>query len=230
MGATLLPPVAIATPQSAIINAMSVMIAQAITAHNKGTPFTIDWIPVFQFFLFGCVCTPPNFAWQDFLESTWPACADSDPPRPPAAIENGIKQNEKEKKKQPKLSVKNTLIKTLLDQTLGATLNTLLFSVFMHGIRAAMAHHYLGSSSSGFSTLWNAKGGTAMMRYDAVDWAVVWGKARAEFWQILTAGWRFWPFVSLVNFVFLTSVESRNLLGSLAGLGWGVYVSLFAGK
>jgi hypothetical protein len=50
--------------------------------------------------------------------------------------------------------------------------------------------------------------------------------AKGEFWGLVMAGWRFWPLVSLVNYVFLTSVEARSLVGALAGLGWGIYLSL----
>lgn len=102
-----------------------------------------------------------------------------------------------------RLSKRNTAAKTVLDQTAGAALNTLLFSCFMHGVRE------MGSGGE-------------------VVWEAVWGRARAEFWGLLRAGWTFWPFVSLVNFVFLETVEARNLVGGLAGLGWGVYMSLFA--
>lgn len=55
------------------------------------------------------------------------------------------------------------------------------------------------------------------------------GKAKGEFWGLVKAGWRFWPLVSLVNYVFLTSVEARSLVGALAGLGWGIYLSLMTG-
>jgi len=50
--------------------------------------------------------------------------------------------------------------------------------------------------------------------------------ARGEFWPIMSAGWKLWPLVSLVNYSFIKSVEGRTLLGSLAGMGWGVYLSL----
>lgn len=43
------------------------------------------------------------------------------------------------------------------------------------------------------------------------------------------AGWKLWPAVSLLSFVGLRTVESRTLVGSLAGMGWGVYLSLVAG-
>ncbi len=32
-------------------------------------PFVIDWVPVFQFFVYTCVCTPPNYLWYGTLTS-----------------------------------------------------------------------------------------------------------------------------------------------------------------
>lgn len=42
---------------------------------------------------------------------------------------------------------------------------------------------------------------------------------------MLVAGYKFWPFVTLLNLV-VVPVEQRMLVGGLAGLAWGVYVSL----
>lgn len=55
-----------------------------------------------------------------------------------------------------------------------------------------------------------------------------WNLVQQEFWPLIYAGTKLWPLVSLVNFTVLESVEARNLLGSLAGMAWGVYLSLVA--
>jgi protein Mpv17 len=52
---------------------------------------------------------------------------------------------------------------------------------------------------------------------------------RQDFWGLVIAGWRLWPLVSIVNFAVLRSVQSRQLLGGVAGVAWGVYLSLIAG-
>ncbi|KAK4192468.1 hypothetical protein QBC35DRAFT_424043 [Podospora australis] len=211
-----LSPIVKGTIQSAVIGGISNIIAQVVAAQQNNKPITIDPLPLFQFILFALVSTPPNILWQEFLESTFPA---HDDPRPPKEKPPVV----------PKLNKTNTLIKTILDQTLGAFINTLMFSMFMHGIQAAMSHHH-GSSPSASSfvgTLLGAGGGPKqVMRWENVNWQHVWEKSRGEFWEIVQAGWKFWPLVSLVNFVFLKTVEARNLLGGLAGLGWGVYISL----
>ena len=49
---------------------------------------------------------------------------------------------------------------------------------------------------------------------------------RDDFWGLIFAGWKLWPLVSFFNFAVIKSVEIRGLVGSLAGLGWGIYLSL----
>jgi protein Mpv17 len=42
----------------------------------------------------------------------------------------------------------------------------------------------------------------------------------------MSAGWKLWPLVSAVNYTLVKSVEGRSFLGSVVGMGWGVYLSL----
>ncbi|KAH7230310.1 integral membrane protein mpv17 pmp22 family [Fusarium solani] len=65
---------------------------------------------------------------------------------------------------------------------------------------------------------------------ERIDWSLVLARTQAEFALILVAGWRLWPAVSLINFTFVKSVEGRNLVTGLAGVGWGIYMSLFAAE
>jgi protein Mpv17 len=53
--------------------------------------------------------------------------------------------------------------------------------------------------------------------------------ARQDFRGLMLAGFKLWPLVSLVNFTLVKSVQSRQLIGGLASVGWGVYLSLIAG-
>lgn len=124
-----------------------------------------------------------------------------------------------------RLNGRNTATKFLLDQTIGAGVNTILFSIFMHSVQAAMSHRTTGAEGS----IWFLAGGRAL-DYSQVDWRAVVERSRLEFLPIMKAGWRLWPFVSLFNFAVVRSVEVRNLVGSLAGVGWGVYMSLVAAR
>ncbi|KAL1843290.1 hypothetical protein VTJ49DRAFT_2399 [Mycothermus thermophilus] len=213
------PPIVTTTVQATILSVISNLLAQAITAHQSNTPFTIDWITVFQYSLFAALSTPPNFLWQGFLESTFPAFPTSSSSSASKSKEpNGT--DAKTTKQEPRLSKRNTLLKLLLDQTAGAAFNTITFSLFIHSFRQATAHHYSPASSSSTGT------STGLFRPSAVSWTPTWTASRAEFWPLVRAGWRFWPWVALGNYVFLTSVEARSLAGALAGLAWGVYICL----
>lgn len=117
-------------------------------------------------------------------------------------------------------SIKNILIKTALDQTLGAAFNNFLFSLFMHGIRSAMSPAP-STPSGGLATSLGS-----VINWERIDLGDVITKSRADFWGMMTASWRFWPFVSLINFTFVKSVEGRNLVGGLAGMLWGIYMTL----
>ncbi|GAO15057.1 hypothetical protein UVI_02048800 [Ustilaginoidea virens] len=66
--------------------------------------------------------------------------------------------------------------------------------------------------------------------FSAVDMKVVLDAAFAEFWTIVLAGVKLWPAVSLVNYTLVKTVEGRNLVGCVAGLGWGVYMSMIAAR
>ncbi|KAL8686215.1 MAG: hypothetical protein Q9218_007265 [Villophora microphyllina] len=48
-------------------------------------------------------------------------------------------------------------------------------------------------------------------------------------WPLMVAGYKLWPLVSLLNFTVIP-VEKRTLVGSLVGLGWGVFLALRAAR
>jgi protein Mpv17 len=66
----------------------------------------------------------------------------------------------------------------------------------------------------------------AFAGFNGADYKEAWVIAAEEFWPLMTAGWKLWPLVSVTNYAFVKSVEGRALVGSLAGMGWGIYVSL----
>lgn len=66
----------------------------------------------------------------------------------------------------------------------------------------------------------------AFAGFNGLSYTEAWNEAKGQYLPLMLAGWKLWPLVSLVGFSLVKSVEGRNLLGSLAGLGWGVYLSL----
>ncbi|KAI8713670.1 hypothetical protein NCS52_01311900 [Fusarium sp. LHS14.1] len=189
--------------------------------------FTIDWIPVLTFVVWNLVNVPPNFLWQEFMESAFPAHQTN--PRPTDATKTGPTnsrrrgQGAKPTDHKTQLNVRNTIIKVLLDNSIGSAVNSLLFVSFMTSIKFSM------DSSTNFC---HQHGQSPTLPIDGVidcgkpDWNSVRLDMCQEFISILTAGWKFWPVVSLVNFTMVESVQARNLVSGLAGLAWGIYVSL----
>lgn len=139
------------------------------------------------------------------------------------------KEAEEGKLVEPKLNITNTVIKLVLDQTLGAAANTFLFSLFIHSIQAAMPRP-LGTPLSNPDKSLQYLLARGAIDYGKVNWAHVVANSRQEFFTILVAGWKLWPFVSLINFAFVKSIEGRNLVASIAGVGWGIYMSLVAAQ
>ncbi|KAI1823694.1 Mpv17/PMP22 family protein [Xylaria intraflava] len=218
-----LPPIVSATLQSAVLSATSNILAQCLTAYQSDKPLVLDLVPIFQFVFYAFLNVPPNFLWQDFLESTFPAHHAA--PTPAAKDEKGL--DKKGKTVKPKLNITNTVIKLALDQTVGAAANTFLFSLFIHSIQDAMLRVPGGPLSGPDKSLQYLLSGGAI-NYGKVNWNRVVAESQREFFPIVAAGWKLWPFVSLINFAFIKSVEGRNLLASFAGLGWGIYMSLLA--
>lgn len=158
--------------------------------------------PVLQFIFFTILTCPPNFLYQQALESIFPSThlAPSND-----AIKAAIDGDEKKLDTtpptalvQPKLNVKNTLLKFAIDQSLGAALNTLAFIFVMGGLQGQ-------------------------------SWEMAKERGAREFWPMMMASYRLWPMVSLLGYAGLKSVEARQLLGSCAGLGWNIFLSLKAG-
>ncbi|KAG6108662.1 hypothetical protein E4U31_007478 [Claviceps sp. LM219 group G6] len=227
-------PIFSATLQAALLGAISNILAQSIQSYRNRTTLEVDWIPVFQFLIFSIISTPPNFIWQDYLESTFPA---RNPPSPPLAATHPQKPSKKpalkktseqqQQQQQHPLNIRNTLTKFILDQTLGATLNTLLFSLYIHSIHMAMPHAPRLTSFTKAASYWVSPG---VIDFSAVDTRLVLQAALAEFWTIVSAGIKLWPAVSLLNYTLVRTVEGRSLVGCVAGLGWGVYMSMMAAQ
>lgn len=159
---------------------------------------------------------------QDFLESAFPAYPKNQQPSSKTK-----KEKDQAEPTPPKLSIRNTIIKFILDQTIGAVLNTLLFSTFTHSIRLATSPTQRITSLPKAISYWMSPGSVDFGR---VNWSLVWELSLDEFWSIFVAGWKLWPAVSVVNFTLVKTVEGRNLVGSLAGVVWGVYMSLISAQ
>lgn len=213
----------IASLQAAFLSVFSNVLAQLLTSYRHNTPFVLDWVPIFQFFTFNLLVTPPNFAWQTYLEDLFPSY--EEPPKPkkegPAAKPTVLHP-------EPRLNYNHVWAKTLMDQTIGAIINTFFFALYMFSIQEAMGHRYAhpvySRPENSLKFLLSGKA----VEYSRVNWSDTMEHVSMHFSSLLIAGWKMWPAVSLFNFTFVRTVETRNLVGALAGVAWGIYMSLFA--
>jgi len=169
-----------------------------VHAHQK-TPFALDPTPLFNFALFTLLNTPPNFLWQQFLEETFPGTTIA-PAIVPMTNTSEKPSTTNEKKE---IIPRKTLNKqnTLIKFLLDQTLGALFNTiVFIAGMAALKGQ----------------------------DYADIVQAVRAETWGLMSAGYKLWPMVSLLNFT-VVPFEYRMLFGGLVGMGWGVFLSLVAG-
>jgi hypothetical protein len=97
-------------------------------------------------------------------------------------------------------SKRNILIKFMLDQTIGALVNTLMFLAYMA---------YVNASQQGKPDAWGA----------------VVKDCRDKTWPMMKDGYKFWPAISLISFVWIP-VDKRVVFGCSVGVIWGIYLSL----
>jgi hypothetical protein len=101
---------------------------------------------------------------------------------------------------QTATSTTNILIKFLLDQTIGAVVNTMLFLAYMA---------YVNASQQGKANAWDA----------------VYKECSQKTWPMMKDGYKFWPAISLISFVWVP-VDKRVVFGCSVGVLWGIYLSL----
>ena len=161
----------------------------------RQVPFALNISPIIKFAIFSIVSNPPNIVWQGILEDAFPTNVPASPAAP----------SEKTLKDKPiatQMSKRNIFIKFVLDQTIGAVVNTLMFLVFMAYVNEP---------------------GAAAGKVEPLQ-AVV-KEINDKFWPMIMDGYKFWPLVSLVSFMWVP-VDKRVVFGCSVGVLWGIYLSL----
>ncbi|KAI9056198.1 hypothetical protein LZ554_001126 [Drepanopeziza brunnea f. sp. 'monogermtubi'] len=192
-----------ATIQSCTLNVISNLMAQMIRAYRSNSSYEINWTPVFQFVLFNAINCPPNFLWASFLEGVFPSqTLVPSNPATKAAATNNEKELDRDGKTHEVLESRLSVKNTLAKFTLDQTIGAAM-NTFLFSLVFA------GFRGAGFA--------------EAVQ------VAKDNFWPMIRAGWTLWPAVSFANFALIKTVQGRQLLGSLAGMAWGIYLSLTQG-
>jgi len=196
-------PIISTTLQSCILAGTSCLIGQAITASKSDGPLSLDFTQLVQFLLFTALNSPPNFLWQTYLESTFPS-THLVPSNQAllAASQNNEKELDREQKSHEILESKLHIPNTISKFVLDQIIGATANTLMFSFVFAG---------------------------FKGADFAQAVQICKQDFWPLMIAGWKLWPLVSLANFTVVKSVERRNLVGSLAGMVWNVYLSLIAG-
>lgn len=190
-------------------------------ADQRQTPFHLDITQLVQFIAFSILNSPPNYVWygdlqcrlhnwsdfghrQSFLESAFPSThlVPSNAALR-AASQNNEKELDREQKNDEILETKLHVPNTITKFALDQTIGAALNTLMFSFVIAG---------------------------FKGADYGQAVQISKQDFWLLMKAGWKLWPAVSLLNFTVVKTVEGRQLVGSLAGMAWNVYLSLLAGE
>ncbi|KAI1349873.1 hypothetical protein F5Y01DRAFT_168972 [Xylaria sp. FL0043] len=197
-----------ATLASTALSSVSNILAQILEAYRDGRPFAFDIALFLRFVTVAFLTAPPNYMWQQLLERTFPAYERK---RPNAGAGGGDSPRDLEKQMteasppeagagpepKPKLNLKNTFTKWFID------------CITLGAIFNTVAFFIL----------------MGMLKRQPV--AVIGHNIRYETIPVIVAGYKIWPFASIVSFSCIP-VERRIVFLNFVGLLWGIYMSLVA--
>ncbi|USW57328.1 hypothetical protein Slin15195_G106470 [Septoria linicola] len=136
------------TIEATVLSGASGVLAQAFTAYKHQT-FSFDLVQIIQFIVFSAITTPPNYAFQYLLESSFPARTAI------VTKEQDVRgKNQLAKAAPDQLSVRNTIIKFLLDQIIAASVNTAMYICLMGSIKG---HSYEYIMNDLYSNFWSLR-------------------------------------------------------------------------
>ncbi|KAI1751490.1 hypothetical protein F4782DRAFT_505134 [Xylaria castorea] len=198
-------PMAKATLASAALSSVSNILAQILEAYRAGRPFTFDIGMFLRFVTVAFLTAPPNYMWQQLLERTFPAyehkrpSAGSDSPRDLEKQMTETPEAGAGPEPKPKLNIKNTFTKWFID------------CITVGAIFNTVTFFVL----------------MGMLKRQPV--AIIAHNVRTETIPLIVAGYKIWPFASIVSFSFIP-VERRIVFLNFVGLLWGIYMSLVASR
>ncbi|KAI0976109.1 hypothetical protein F4678DRAFT_214318 [Xylaria arbuscula] len=198
-------PMAKATLASAALSSVSNVLAQILEAYRDERPFAFDIGMFLRFVAVTFLTAPPNYMWQQLLERTFPAYERKRPSTPGTGSESP-RDLEKQltdeagagpSEAKPKLNLRNTFAKWFID------------CITLGAIFNTVAFFLL----------------MGMLKRQPV--AVIGHNIRYETIPVIVAGYKIWPFASIISFSFIP-VERRIVFLNFIGLLWGIYMSLVA--
>ncbi|KAF2969586.1 hypothetical protein GQX73_g4031 [Xylaria multiplex] len=195
-------PIAKATLASAALSSASNILAQILEAYRDGRPFSFDVAMFLRFVTVTFLTAPPNYMWQQLLERTFPAYERKRPGGGADSPRDLEKQEAPPEagagpEPKPKLNLKNTFTKWFID------------CITLGAIFNTVAFFIL----------------MGMLKRQPV--AIIGYNIRTQTIPVIVAGYKIWPFASIISFSFIP-VERRIVFLNFIGLLWGIYMSLVA--
>ncbi|KAI1326042.1 hypothetical protein F5Y16DRAFT_248479 [Xylariaceae sp. FL0255] len=190
-----------ATMAASALSATSNILAQFLEAYRDERPFSFDIALFLRFVIVTLITCPPNFMWQQLLERTFPAYEQR------SSSSNNQRDLEKQEKpdggsapeRPKKLNLKNTFAKWFIDCI---TLGAIFNTVAFFLLIGILKRQPM--------------------------WLIA-QNIRTETIPVIVAGYKIWPFASIVSFSFIP-VERRIVFLNFIGLLWGIYMSLVASR
>ncbi|KAI0486782.1 hypothetical protein F4859DRAFT_313486 [Xylaria cf. heliscus] len=198
-------PMVKATLASAALSSASNILAQILEAYRDERPFAFDFGMFLRFVTVTFLTAPPNYMWQQLLERTFPAyerkrpSAGGDSPRDLEKQVVEVPEAGAGPEPKPKLNLKNTFAKWFID------------CITLGAIFNTVAFFVL----------------MGMLKRQPV--AIIAHNVRTETIPVIVAGYKIWPFASIISFSFIP-VERRIVFLNFVGLLWGIYMSLVASR
>ena len=194
----MVPPIVTATLQSTFLTLCSLLIARFLTSSPPPD------IP--SLLLYTVLSTPPNYLWQQYIELIFPGYS-----LKKVDVDDGGKGVSVEKR----INVRNTLAKMALDQTIAAVVNVSAYIGVTRLLRGVPA-----------DVCWNVVKEVDLSQ-SCIHSCAHTDEHVQQTWPVMKAGYKLWPAVNLIQHTFIP-VEQKTVVGSMVGLGWGVYLALFA--
>lgn len=233
-------PIVTATVQATLLSALSNVLGQLIACWQEGVrkaflrlgrqldtygsqgPYSLNLKELATFAAFSLLSCPPNVLWQIWLEATFPAYTESLSPKEKERLVDEVVTGES-------TATDKTGLRSRNEKQAAATKDSApdpQKAKKQLSIKNTAVKFLLDQTlGAGVNTVLFIMG-IAMLR--GQSWQSGWQETKVGFWPLVSAGQKLWPAVSLLNLT-LVPVEQRTLVGSLVGVGWGVFLSLMSG-